>query len=137
MCAASIEFVVPGTVVPWARTAGGKNGHRFTPGKQARYMTALKLICQAATKGAKPLEGPIALEVMATYAWPKSLSAKKRALPGAAWRTGRPDADNIAKIIGDALNNIAWLDDAQISVASIRKTYSDHPGLTIKIEALA
>jgi Holliday junction resolvase RusA-like endonuclease len=123
------KFVVPGDCVPWARAAGGKTGHRFTPAKQARYMAALKLICQAAMKGAPPLEGPVSLEIMAHYAWPKKRQ------PG-AWRGSRPDLDNIMKLVGDALNGVAWIDDAQIAAVVLRKLYSDLPGLNVKFEAL-
>jgi Holliday junction resolvase RusA-like endonuclease len=130
------EFFVPGDCVPWARAGGGKTGHRFTPVKQRDYMAALKLFCQRAMHGAQPLDGPVDLKVEARYPWPKSMTRKKRELPGAYWRTGRPDFDNLAKIVGDALNNIAWLDDAQIAFASVSKVYSDIPGLKVGVEAL-
>ena len=131
------EFVVPGDCVPWARAGGGKTGHRFTPPKQAKYMAALKLICSAAMKGAKPLEGPVRIHLSAVYAWPKSVSARKRREHvGSMWRTGRPDFDNIAKLVGDALNGVAWIDDAQIASANVQKFYSDMPGLRVRIEAL-
>jgi Holliday junction resolvase RusA-like endonuclease len=131
------EFFVPGDCVPWARAGGGKTGHRFTPVKQRDYMAALKLFCQRTMRGGKPLEGAVDLKIEARYPWPKSMSKKKRALPGAYWRTGRPDFDNLAKIVGDALNNIAWLDDAQIAFASVSKVYSDIPGLKVGVEALS
>lgn len=131
-----ITFFVPGDVVPWARAGGGKTVVRFTPAKQANYMGALKLYCQNAMRGAKPLEGPIALDIVATWPWPKSMSARKRQAAGAEWRTSRPDADNIAKIVGDALNRVAWMDDAQIVSSSIEKRHGDTPGLFVKIGAL-
>jgi Holliday junction resolvase RusA-like endonuclease len=129
------EFVVPGDCVPWARAGGGKTGHRFTPPRQAKYMAALKLICSAAMRGAKPLEGPICLDVRAVYAWPKSMPARKRGY-ASMWRTGRPDIDNLSKLVGDALNGVAWLDDAQIASLNVCKVYSDMPGLRVRIEAL-
>ena len=33
----------------------------------------------------------------------------------AVWKSSKPDADNLAKIVADALNGIAWGDDAQIA----------------------
>jgi Holliday junction resolvase RusA-like endonuclease len=65
------------------------------------------------------------------------MSQKKRLLPDAFWRTSKPDFDNLAKIVGDALNKVAWLDDAQIAAAWVRKVYSDMPGLNVKFEVLA
>lgn len=126
-----VEFTIPGDVVPWAR-AGSKGKIRFTPRKQADYATAVKLICSAAMKGKPPLEGPIMLDLTATYPWPASMSARKRATPVAQWRTARPDIDNVAKIVGDALNRIAWADDSQIACCTLRKLYGDMPGLTVR-----
>jgi Holliday junction resolvase RusA-like endonuclease len=135
--ALAFSFFVPGDCVPWARAGGGKTGHRFTPPKQAKYAATLKVLCQQAMRGGKPLDGPIALRLIAVYPWPKSMSAKRRASPGAQWRTSKPDVDNLAKIVGDALNKVAWLDDAQIAASSARKLYGDKPGLQVIVEALA
>ena len=35
--------------------------------------------------------------------------------------TRKPDADNVAKSVLDALNGVAWLDDAQVTHLSVRK----------------
>ena len=35
--------------------------------------------------------------------------------------THKPDADNIAKIVLDALNGVAWLDDAQVTSLTVVK----------------
>lgn len=137
MTATGFEFFVPGDVVPWARAGGGKTMHRFIPGKQAQYMATLKVLCQQAMKGAAPLESPVLLKLYAIYPWPASWSAKKRALPGARWKVSRPDFDNVSKIVGDALNAVAWRDDALIASAVIQKFYSENPGLVVRVETLA
>jgi Holliday junction resolvase RusA-like endonuclease len=131
---AAIEFVVPGELVPWARARGGKTVPHYTPSKQANYMTALKLICSTAMKGAPPLEGPIKLTLLACYPWPRAWSQKKR--DANRWRWTKPDYDNIGKIVGDALNKIAWRDDAQIADATVHKFFGETPGLAVRIERL-
>lgn len=131
----TVEFTIPGDVVPWAR-AGSHGKIRFTPKKQSDYMAAVKLIGSAAMKGKPPLEGPIMLDLTATYPWPASMSQKKRTNPAAQWRTGRPDLDNIGKLIGDALNRIAWVDDSQIACSMLRKVYGEQPGLLVKFEEI-
>jgi Holliday junction resolvase RusA-like endonuclease len=50
--------------------------------------------------------------------------------------TKKPDADNIAKIVCDALNGIAFLDDKQIVDARITKWYSDTPRIEIIIQEI-
>lgn len=132
---ATVEFTIPGDVVPWAR-AGSKGKIRFTPKKQSDYMAAVKLIGSAAMKGKPPLEGPIMLDITATYPWPAAMSQKKRTNPAAQWRTARPDLDNIGKLIGDALNRIAWADDSQIACSMLRKVYGEQPGLLVKFEEI-
>lgn len=39
--------------------------------------------------------------------------------------TSRPDVDNYAKLVLDALNGIAWHDDAQVVSLSILKAWTD------------
>lgn len=133
----NIEFTVPGEAVPWARAGGGRTVARFTPAKQRSYMGALKMFCARAMQGGAPITGPIELSVMAIYQWPKSLSPKKRALPGAQWKTSRPDADNLTKIVKDALNTVAFGDDAQVVSSHTWKQYGDVPRLVVKINSLS
>jgi Holliday junction resolvase RusA-like endonuclease len=132
-----IEFTVPGDAVPWARAGGGRNTPRFTPAKQRNYMGALRMFCAAAMKGKGPLTGPIELSVLAVYGWPTSWSSKKRALPGADWKTSRPDADNLSKIVKDALNTVAWSDDALVTSLHVWKRFGDVPRLSVRIRSLA
>ena len=37
--------------------------------------------------------------------------------------TCKPDADNIEKLVMDALNGVAWIDDSQVTDLSVRKDY--------------
>lgn len=131
----SIDFYVPGQAVPWAR-AGGHGKTRFTPKKQGSFMGVLKLYAQRAMAGAMPLDGPLAMQVQAVYAWPASWSRKRREAPAMAWKTSRPDADNLYKIVADALNGVVYGDDAQIARVAISKTYGAHPGLHVSVTPL-
>ena len=38
--------------------------------------------------------------------------------------TKKPDVDNVAKSVLDALNGVAWLDDSQVVRLEISKSYS-------------
>ena len=47
-----------------------------------------------------------------------------------------PDADNVAKIVLDSLNGIAWVDDSKVSILTVRKQYSDaYEGIRVWVEA--
>lgn len=50
--------------------------------------------------------------------------------------TKKPDADNIVKIIADALNRAAYYDDAQIVRLSYSKVYDEVPHVDVMIEDL-
>ena len=45
----------------------------------------------------------------------------------------KPDADNLAKCLLDALNGLAYPDDAQITALEVGKFYSDRDFVLVKI----
>ena len=47
----------------------------------------------------------------------------------------KPDTDNIAKICLDALNDIAYPDDSQITTLLVIKQYSEEPRVEITLES--
>ena len=69
---------------------------------------------------------------------PKSVSKKKREEMnrGLLMHTKKPDCDNIAKSILDALNGLAYYDDSQICELSVYKMYSDEPRAEIVINSI-
>ena len=64
-------------------------------------------------KDRTPLAG--ALRMAATAYWIKPASWSKTKRDAAVWHTVKPDADNVAKILCDALNGLAYRDDAAIA----------------------
>ena len=48
--------------------------------------------------------------------------------------TKKPDADNIAKAILDALNGLAFYDDAQVVYLQVSKRYSNEPRAVVFID---
>ena len=51
--------------------------------------------------------------------------------------TKKPDADNIAKVVCDALNGVAYKDDTQIVSLHIKKSYTaDEPRVEVMIQPL-
>lgn len=129
-----ITLMIPGEPIQWARA--GRNGRfSFTPKRQAVHMDVLRLAVSRVYEG-PPLDGPIKLAVSFVYEWPKSWSDKKRKAPGAHYKTSKPDADNLVKIIGDSLNKIAWHDDAQLVDTSCTKQYGHVSATYISIEPL-
>lgn len=117
------------------RGAGGRPVV-FTPAATRSYEGMLRLAAAEAMRGRLPIDGPILLEMVATFPVPASWSVRKRqqALDGILSPTTKPDADNLLKVV-DALNEIVWRDDKQIVVAMVTKRYGAEPGLSIKAQA--
>lgn len=114
-----------------------KSGVAYTPAPTRNYEAALRIAGQSAMAGAAPILGPLKVQVLAAFSVPASWSKKKQAdaINGVVRPTGRPDLDNVVKML-DALNEVVWKDDAQIVNASIVKRYSDRPRLLIEVEGL-
>lgn len=75
------------------------------------------------------MEGAIVLEVTLWRQVPKSASRVQRdaMLRNEQRPTTKPDADNCAKLVTDALNGLLYRDDAQITDLVVRKRYAETP----------
>lgn len=61
---------------------------------------------------------------------------KKRSDNAREWHDRRPDVDNLAKAVMDALKGIAWKDDAQVcqlSVGKVMANATELPGVWITV----
>jgi len=52
------------------------------------------------------------------------------------WHTTKPDSDNLAKFVMDALNKLFWRDDSIICILNIYKRYSETPRTEITIQTI-
>ena len=77
------------------------------------------------------------VRIRAYYTIPESDSNRQRnrKLAGIIRPCKTPDVDNIGKIVFDALNKLAYDDDAQVVDFQIRKFYSDRPRIEILVQA--
>lgn len=92
-----VAFVVPGPPVPKAR-ARVVNGHAFTPKRTADYEKHVQKCAMAA---------------LSRVAWRTDAPAYAlRVVVHRAARRG--DLDNFIKACSDALNGVAWVDDARV-----------------------
>jgi len=147
-----IEFTVQGTQQSQQRNRMTKNGQSYTPGKTAQAQDAIRLAFQREIEALTgkpdftPLVGPVRLYISAWFLPPSAspkwfIAAIENSLlhgtDGVPYgRPKRPDADNMAKLVMDALNGIAWVDDAQITDLSVQKRYGDMTQTTVWIDSL-
>lgn len=128
-----IHIVLPGDPVPWAR-AGSDGKRRYTPAPQAAHAKAIGYAARAVMGPMQPLEGPVRLWLDFVSQWP---SKKHRALAQfVGWKATRPDLDNLSKQVLDALQGIAFADDAAVADLRARKRYGDEAKTVILIEPI-
>ena len=82
-----------------------------------------------------PDDSYLLVRIQAFYEPPKSVSKKKRAemLGGKILPAKKPDIDNVAKAVLDALNGVAYRDDTQVIELHVRKSYSEKPRVEVCI----
>lgn len=113
----------------------------MTPENTVLYENLVKQsFVQQADKDARWFnKEPLAVYITAFYPIPASTTKKDRQLicSGKLFPTKKPDADNVAKVICDALNGVAYGDDTQIIKLSILKTYTEEqPRVQVCIEEI-
>lgn len=101
------------------------NRHAVTPEETINYENWVRLCYQQ--QGGEFLKGYLKAEIVAYYKIPKSYPKKRiqTIKDGLEYPDKKPDSDNIAKIILDALNGIAYEDDKQVIDLSVKKRYTE------------
>ena len=118
---------------PHVATIGGK-AMAYTPAKTRRAEQDFR--AQAiAFKPDKPITAAVTLLVFAYRTIPKSFSKKKYKLAneGTLRPTTRPDIDNYAKLVLDAMNGVFFADDSQIIELVVYKYYSESPRIHVQM----
>lgn len=109
-----IRFSVKGKVIGSARPRVTRHGTyipKTTREYRERILTAFR------DAGGSRLSGPLSVTIVVCRSLPKSRPKYFIDEPD----TFKPDVDNIAKNVLDALNGHAWGDDSQVVELSIRK----------------
>lgn len=134
-------FTVPGKPQGKARARTFHNSKSdkmssVTPEKTVLYENLIKT-CFQQKYGQKRFsdDAYVVANILAYFEPPKSISKKKRAemLEGKIWPAKKPDSDNIAKVVLDALNSIAYHDDTQIIKLIVTKAYKEEAYLSVTL----
>ncbi len=135
-----IKFVVPGEPKGKGRPRFSKVGNFAkprTPEETILYENLIKMEYERQCGSFKFPQGvPLDLRIIAYYSIPASASRKKQDLMRSKKirPTKKPDWDNIGKVIADALNKMAYHDDAQVVDSMTRKFFSDNPRVEVFIK---
>lgn len=122
--APAVSFVVPGPPQGKARPRMGAHGNVYTPAKTRAYEATIKLL---------------ALQALARAKWP--LGARKATaieLQVVAESGARRDIDNVAKAVLDAMNGVAYDDDARVHELHVfRSVDAARPRVEVRLWRLA
>lgn len=120
------EFAIPGTAQGKGRPRV-VNKRAITPPKTRSHEGFVRHLAKQAMGAQFPHAGPVDMSVVIIKAIPGGWPKWKRdaARTGVVLPTGKPDPDNVAKLVCDALNGIAYLDDAQIVAMTIARRWGD------------
>lgn len=133
-----ISIIIPGEARGKGRPRFARRGKfvaTYTDEKTANYENLVAWAGAQAMKGRAPLGCAVNVSLCVHTAPPASWSKKKQslALAGEIFPTTKPDADNIQKILYDALNGIVWVDDKQIVTVAFKKRYAEIPGVVLDV----
>lgn len=138
----TLSITIPGEPCPKGRPRfSRRSGRAFTPAKTqaAEQSLAGRALSELRAMGhAAPLEGPLELAALFVLPVPPSWPRWKQdaARLGTWLPTGRPDADNYAKLLLDALNGVLFLDDGQVVRLDVSKRYGVTPQTVVDVREL-
>lgn len=127
------QFEIYGAPIPQAQTQfNRKSGHCYDPTAKKKSLMQWQMTSYAPTK---PLTCPVKVDLTFYFPVPKSTSgAKKRQmLNQVICHIKKPDADNCAYLVTNAMKKIFYEDDSQIVDLSVHKRYGEEPKTVVKI----
>ena len=136
-----VTFEVPGDPHGKGRPKFARRGNfvqTYTDKKTASYEDLVRFHANIAMVDLAPLESAVAVYIYIKLAVPKSYSKKRTeaCLSGLERPTKKPDWDNVAKSICDAMNGIVYMDDTQIVDAHVTKVYAANAGVEVGVKEI-
>ena len=134
-----VQYSVPGEPRGKGRPRFAKRGNfvkTYTDAKTVSYEDQIRFYALKAMGDSKVIEGAVRVFVSIRMAVPKSYSNKRReaCLNGSDKPLKKPDWDNVAKSICDAMNGIIYGDDTQIVEAHVTKQYAAQSEVIVLVQ---
>lgn len=130
----AITFSVSGNPVPQPRpriTTRGGHGHAYIPLAHPVHAYRHHVAVMARAAGLTATSEPLNVVIDAVFVRPKSHLNKSGVKPDAP-RLPRPDVDNIAKAVLDALQEVIG-DDTCVSRLVVEKSYGEEARTTVRV----
>jgi Holliday junction resolvase RusA-like endonuclease len=130
----AITFTVPGDPVPQPRPRVSTRGgfaRAYVPSKHPVHDYRGAIASAAADAGLTPTGEPLNVVIDAVFVRPKSHLCKA-GVKATAPRLPRPDVDNVAKAVLDALQDVMG-DDSLVARLVVEKSYGTEARTTVRI----
>ena len=130
----SITFSVPGEPVPQPRPRVSTRGgfaRAYVPAKHPVHAYRQSLAAAARAAGLSDTGEPLNVVIDAVFVRPKSHVRKSGVKPDAP-KLPRPDVDNIAKAVLDALQDVMG-DDSLVGRLVVEKSYGQEARTTVRV----
>ena len=129
----SVTFVIEENPVSWKR-ARQRGKQYFVDDKTRAWKDSVaQAFREAVGPMFPPLSGPVELALAFRLPMPSSWSKRRQAVFIGTPHAGKPDADNLAKAIMDALNGVAWHDDGQVARLGVAKAWAPAGAVVVEI----
>lgn len=133
------QFEIKEKAIGKQRPRYSSKTHRiYTPTKTSTFEEKVKWAFKSKYNIQTELSNkPFKAKIIAVFEPSKSLSKKKKEeLLYQVNYTKKPDVDNIAKIILDSLNGLAYKDDSQVSALLVLKDYGIENKIIVELEEI-
>jgi Holliday junction resolvase RusA-like endonuclease len=130
----AITFSVPGDPVPQPRPRVSTRGgfaRAYVPSKHPVHEYRTQIAAAARDAGLTETGEPLSVVIDAVFARPKSHLRKSGVKPDAP-KLPRPDVDNLAKAVLDALQDVVG-DDTNVARLVVEKSYGTEARTTVRI----
>lgn len=125
------SFMFDGKIVAMQRPRTAKNGHVYVPLETKRAEMDIRKAYERKYKGCAPLTGAVKIEIQIFRHMTKEIAKSKKKVMdvqyGLIKPATKPDLSNMIKTVEDALNGVAYRDDAQITSIKASKRYCYYP----------
>jgi len=132
----TLKFLLLGEPKAWSRAAKNKTGGKFYDSNTGYKSNILDQLFKQYPEGFTVTSKPVSLLLYAYKSIPKTFLKNEKAIlaeMGILRPNTKPDIDNYAKNIQDALNTFFYGDDSQVIDLDVKKFYSFKPRIELEI----
>jgi Holliday junction resolvase RusA-like endonuclease len=129
------QFTIHAPLTPQKQTQWTRSGHSYDPSKKDKERIQWQI---RPTAPEKPLAQPVELTLVFFFPIPKAASKAMRTqmLNRVILPDKRPDIDNLAYLVTNALKGIVYDDDSRVCVQLLYKFYGAEPKTVIKVRPI-